>query len=182
MVELKTFQKYYAAYVTASTGVTDPRIVKAFASVPREDFLGPGPWHVNVDEGYILTPSADPALVYQDIVIGLAPERNINNGEPSLHARMLDAVSPKEGDRVLQVGCGSGYYTALLSELVGASGRVVAMEVDPEMAAWAARALVNRANVEVVCTPGIARIGSAPDKSWWLPGEGCGPSPRECAG
>ena len=91
MTELKTFQKFYAAYVTASVGVTNPRIVKAFASVPREDFLGPGPWEVNVDEGYILTPSADPALIYQDIVVALAPDRRINNGEPSLHARMLDA-------------------------------------------------------------------------------------------
>ncbi|MFO1173356.1 MAG: methyltransferase domain-containing protein [Hyphomicrobiaceae bacterium] len=155
MTELKTFQKFYAAYVTASVGVTNPRIVKAFASVPREDFLGPGPWEVNVDEGYILTPSADPALIYQDIVVALAPDRRINNGEPSLHARMLDAVSPKEGDRVLQVGCGSGYYTALLAELVGASGRVTAMEIDPEMAVWAQRTLADRPNVTVICRSGI---------------------------
>lgn len=155
MTGIETFRKFYAAYVTASVGVGDPRIVRAFATVPREAFLGPGPWHVLVDGGYIVTPSADPALVYQDIVVGLAPERGINNGEPSLHARMLAAVAPKEGDRVLQVGCGSGYYTALLAELVGASGRVIAMEIEPDMARWAMRTLADRPTVEVICRSGI---------------------------
>jgi protein-L-isoaspartate(D-aspartate) O-methyltransferase len=109
---------------------------------------------VLVADGHLTTPSSDPELVYQDIVIALSKEKGINNGEPSLHARMLAAAAPRPGERVLQVGTGSGYYTALLAELVGPAGRVTALDIDPEMAAWASRTLRSRANVEVQCRSG----------------------------
>jgi protein-L-isoaspartate(D-aspartate) O-methyltransferase len=157
MPSLEVFRRFYAAFVTASVGVTDERVMRAFATVPREDFLGHGPWHVVVEDGYITTPSSDPELVYQDIVISLSLEKGINNGEPSLHARMLAAVAPQPGERVLQVGTGSGYYTALLAELVGPAGRVTALDIDPEMAAWTSRTLASRANVVVECRSGTVQ-------------------------
>jgi protein-L-isoaspartate(D-aspartate) O-methyltransferase len=154
MPSIEVFRAFYAHLVTASVGVTDARIREAFAAVPRERFLGPGPWQVLVEDGYITTPTADPALVYQDIVVSLAIDKGINNGEPSLHARILDAVRPQPGERVLQIGCGSGYYTALLAELVGPSGRVTALDIEATLADRAKANLADRPNVVVECRSG----------------------------
>ena len=132
-------RRLYAALVTLKVGVEDPRIERAFHDVKREDFFGPGPWRVRAGagEGYVETPSADPALLYQDVLIAIVAEQGLNNGEPSLHARCLNAVSPQVGETVLQVGVGSGYYTAILAELVGPAGRVLAYEIDETLAARA---------------------------------------------
>jgi len=46
-------------------------VAKAFASVPRERFVGPGPWQIFTMAGYVETPSDDPAVIYQDVVIAL---------------------------------------------------------------------------------------------------------------
>ena len=75
MERLEAHRHFFADLVTASAGVPkdELRLASAFASTPREDFLGPGPWKVFVGGRYIETPSPDPAFLYQDVVVGLAP-------------------------------------------------------------------------------------------------------------
>lgn len=140
---------FYADLVTAKGGVRDEALKAAFAQTPRERFAGPGPWRIFTPAGYIDTPSADPSFLYQDVVVGLATERLINNGEPSLHARCLAALAAQPGEHVLHVGAGTGYYSALLAELVGAQGLVEAYEIEADIAARAAANLSDRANVRV---------------------------------
>lgn len=140
-------RRFYAEFIVRSSGSCDERLIAAFASVPREDYVGPGPWQVFVGSGYIPTISTDPALLYQDILIGLATERQINNGQPSLHARCLAAAAPRIGESVLHVGAGTGYYTAVLATMVGASGRVSAFEIETDLAANAAANLARFPNV-----------------------------------
>ena len=89
MNSIAEHRRFYAELVVRSAGSANARLVDAFAQVPRERFVGPGPWHVFVGDGYITTPTDDPRFLYQDVLIALAPERNINNGQPSLHARCL---------------------------------------------------------------------------------------------
>jgi protein-L-isoaspartate(D-aspartate) O-methyltransferase len=119
-------------------------IVEAFARVPREEFLGPPPWQVghaqqpfNPAVPFQVKPDAGLEDIYQDVVVAIDPARQINNGQPSVHARWLDAVSPQSGESVLHIGCGVGYYTSILAELVGPFGRVVAYEIEPDLAARA---------------------------------------------
>jgi len=109
-----------------------------------------GPWSVvahrywsppwSRGQGYVST--HDPAFLYHDTLIALDTARGINIGQPSFHAHCLDQLAPQEGDAVLQVGAGSGYYTALLAHLVGPGGRVHAYEIDLALAERAARSLV----------------------------------------
>lgn len=127
--------------MATSPGVDDPRVIEAFGTVPRERFVGPGPWLFLGREGYVQSASADPALLYDDVVVALAPDKRINNGQPSLHARCLSAARICTGERVLHIGCGTGYYSAILSELVGSSGAVVAWDVEPALAESARRNL-----------------------------------------
>ena len=55
MNSYEALHRFYASFVTARGGVTDPRIVDAFATVKREHFVGAGPWHVHFEGGYMLT-------------------------------------------------------------------------------------------------------------------------------
>lgn len=147
----------YARAVARHAGIRDPRVEQAFAAVPREPFAGPPPWLVlspGEDAGWRST--TDPAALYQDVLVALDPARGINMGEPGLHARCLDALALRPGEAVLQVGAGSGYYTALLAELVGPQGRVTAYEVEPDLAARARRNLADRPWVTVEPRSGVA--------------------------
>ena len=92
-------------------------------------------------------------------MIGILPKRNLNNGQPSLHAALIAAAAPQPREHVLHIGVGVGYYTAILAELVGATGRVTAIEFDAELAA---RATANLAqHVRAVHGDGT-RIAFAP--------------------
>jgi protein-L-isoaspartate(D-aspartate) O-methyltransferase len=126
------------------------RLEGAFEAVPRELFLPPGPWHVQVGfDGYVETPGTDVRYLYQDVRVAIDRERGINNGQPSLHARCMGRLEPRPGETVVHVGAGTGYYTAILSMLVAPGGRVDAFELDPELAARARRNLQALENVSV---------------------------------
>jgi protein-L-isoaspartate(D-aspartate) O-methyltransferase len=138
MERLVDFRQVFAQAVLARAGCPDNQsLLHAFVKVPRHEFVGPGPWTMSEDG--TKTRSDDPAMVYQDMGIGLAA--GIPTGLPSLHARLLDIIRVAQGQRVMQVGAGTGYFTAILAELVGASGHVCAFEIDEALAARARRNL-----------------------------------------
>ena len=155
MNSIAEHRRFYAELVVRSAGSADARLVDAFAQVPRERFVGPGPWHVFVGDGYITTPTDDPRFLYQDVLIALAPERNINNGQPSLHARCLAACAPAPGESVFHLGAGTGYYSAILAALVEPTGSVMAVEREEDLAGRAARALQGYPNVAVRTTSAV---------------------------
>ena len=154
------FRQFYAEFVTAGLGAAQSALRSAFAVVPREHFLGPGPWKIYAGPGYVETPSSHVAFVYQDVVIALSPAKGLNNGQPSLHARCLGALGPCGGQDALHIGAGTGYYTALLAELVGPTGRVQALELDRRLAEAARNNLSGRPNVHVRSRSGV--IGPLP--------------------
>lgn len=137
MKDAEALRGFYAKLVAGRAGVTDARVIAAFAAIPRENFVGPGPWKLFTPTGLLETPDADPGYLYQDVLVSLAPERGINNGEPSLHVKLIAAANVQPGESVLHVGAGTGYYSAILAELAGASGRVEAFEIENDLAARA---------------------------------------------
>jgi protein-L-isoaspartate(D-aspartate) O-methyltransferase len=158
---LEAHRTFFAELITASAGVPHSRLTSAFACTPRERYLGPGPWKVFSGHGYTLTPSADPTLVYQDVVIALEEERGLNNGQPSLHAHCLAALDVREGESVVHIGAGTGYYTAVLAALTSASGKVFAYEIGADLARRAAANLAHLSQVTVVGLSGAE--GSLPE-------------------
>lgn len=160
---LETARAFYARLVAAGAGRGElaDRIGDAFAFVPREHFLGRGPWSVSRfthgGPAYVETPSDDPILVYQNILIALDRDKGINNGEPWLHGEMIAALDPDRGDTVLHVGCGTGYYSAILAQLAGPSGKVIAYEIEPTLAETAARCLEPWENVAVESESGAGQ-------------------------
>ncbi|MGE0120393.1 MAG: protein-L-isoaspartate O-methyltransferase [Dongiaceae bacterium] len=132
-------------------------VVRAFAAVPRERFLGPGPWRIfpSGHDGWI-TADDDPRHLYHNVLVVIDAARELNNGEPSLWAFLYDQVEIAAGERILHVGAGTGYYSAILAEMVGLAGRVVAVEHDGGLAARARANLAAWPQAEAVHGDGAA--------------------------
>src|SRR6516164_709215 len=133
-------RRRYAEELRFTAGLRSHAVIRAFATVPREDFVGPGPWRVLSPMAlgaYWTTEDADPRHLYHDALIAIDEERRLNNGQPSLWARMYDQLQLREGAHVVHIGAGTGYYSAILAEIVGRAGQVTAIEVDPILAARA---------------------------------------------
>ena len=142
-------------------GLMTERVLDAFTEVPREDHAGQGPWMLRSPlYGLVprLTPDADPAHLYHNVLIALNETQGINVGEPSMWANFFARTPIPEGASVLQVGAGSGYYTAILAELVGPAGQVLATEVNKKLADMASSALRHRTNVTVRAINGVTDL------------------------
>jgi protein-L-isoaspartate(D-aspartate) O-methyltransferase len=154
---VKLARHWYAEELRFTARVRSASVIGAFAMVPRERFVGPGPWWIrspmNMDE-YWSTADADVRHVYHDVLIALDEAHGINNGQPSLWARLFDYLDIKAGEEVLHLGCGTGYYSAIGAELVGRAGRVRAVEIDATLANRARVALAPWPQVEVIHADG----------------------------
>jgi protein-L-isoaspartate(D-aspartate) O-methyltransferase len=176
--DLDIVRRAYAKQIMASFGVSDRRIEAAFASVKREDFLGRGPWQiVRWSRGYVPTPSRNPVYLYDDVIVGIIPERNLNNGQPSFHAALIASAAPRAGEHAVHVGAGVGYYTAILHRLVGRRGRVTAIESDATLAARLGANFAGASNVRVGSCRAMAHVSrsTARTSSMSMPAP---PSPR----
>lgn len=125
-------------------GVTDERVLRALAEVPRRDFVPPDARH----------------LAYEDRPVPLLHGQTTS--QPSLVAHMVAALELREGDAALEIGTGYGFQTALLARLVGPEGRVVSVERDPDLGAQARGNLERAGNTNVDVRVGDGTEG-APD-------------------
>ena len=95
----------------------DPAVIDAFRRVPREAFVRP----------------ADRGAAYADAPLPIGQGQTIS--APSMIAIMLEEARLEAGERVLEIGTGSGYHAALLACLAGPEN-VVTVERLPDLAAW----------------------------------------------
>ena len=114
--------------------VTDLRIIAALLDVPRERFV----------------PEARRAIAYLDIDVPVGASGARALLKPMVFAKLLQAAAIGENDRVLDVGCATGYSAAVLGRLAGA---VTALEEDPVLGRAASEALGGVANVSVANGP-----------------------------
>ncbi len=119
-------------------GIHDPRVLGALEKVPRHKFVQPG------DE-----PSA-----YGDHPLAIGSGQTIS--QPYIVAYMTEALDLQPGDRVLEIGTGSGYQAAILGELVH---EVYTIEIVPELAARATRVLANLRYTNVHVREGDGYLG-----------------------
>jgi protein-L-isoaspartate(D-aspartate) O-methyltransferase len=155
--DLEARRQRYAEELQAVSNLRSAALVRAFATVPREGFLGPGPWQVAAPAPpgtYRTTDDADPRHLYHNVVVAIDATRHLNNGQPGFLAFLLEALELQRGDRVVHIGCGLGYYTAIVAEVVGPAGSVTAIELAPALAARAGTNLHEWSQVTVVAGDG----------------------------
>jgi protein-L-isoaspartate(D-aspartate) O-methyltransferase len=92
-----------------------PRIIEAFKKIRRVDFL----------------PEDIKNLAELNEALPIGFGQTIS--QPLVVAFMIEQLNPQPGEKILDIGSGSGWTSALLAEIVGAQGRVIAIEVIPEL-------------------------------------------------
>jgi protein-L-isoaspartate(D-aspartate) O-methyltransferase len=121
-----------------TSDVTDLRIVAAMLDVAREHFV----------------PHAKAPLAYLDLDLPVTSERHDADArhllKPVILAKLVQAADVEEGDNVLDVGCATGYSTAILARLAGS---VTALEQDGTLVRHARENLADEKNVTVVSGP-----------------------------
>jgi protein-L-isoaspartate(D-aspartate) O-methyltransferase len=132
--------------------VSDPRVIAALETVPRHVFV----------------PGSELAEAYDDRAIVTHLRDGVptsSASQPAIVAIMLDQLHAPVGGSVLEIGAGTGYNAGLLATLVGPSGRVVTVDIDPEVAVEARAHLSEAgiANATVICGDGaMGRADGAP--------------------
>jgi protein-L-isoaspartate(D-aspartate) O-methyltransferase len=114
--------------------VNDRRILAALLEVPRERFLDPQ--HAR--------------LAYLDTEVPMSAQSRRVLLKPIVFGKLLQAAGIREGERVLDVGCATGYSAAVLARL---AGKVVALEQEDALARAATTNLAGLVNVEVAKGP-----------------------------
>jgi protein-L-isoaspartate(D-aspartate) O-methyltransferase len=163
---IEDYRHHYSQEIRFVANVETPGLVDAFARVPREKFAGPGPWRIASAEKRMMSAAGlgassyttieDARDLYHNVVVVLDASKDINNGQPGALALWMDALDLKPGGRVYHMGCGAGYYTAMMAEVVGSEGSVVACEYQPELAERARENLSCYPNVTVHAGDGAA--------------------------
>ena len=110
-------------------GIKDPRVLAAMREIPRHEFV----------------PEESRQSAYEDRPLGIGFGQTIS--QPYIVAFMTEQLAPKPGDRILEVGTGSGYQAAILSKMVA---EVFSIEIVPQLAESAAATLkkLNLQNVQ----------------------------------
>jgi protein-L-isoaspartate(D-aspartate) O-methyltransferase len=124
--------------------IQTPRVEAAFRAVLRHQFLPGAP----LDQVY----SNEVVLTKQD----QGGQWISSSSQPAIMAIMLEQLNLDPGDKVLEIGAGTGYNAALMAHIVGKSGQVVTVDLDVDLVE-AAREHLTRAgfkHVQVVCTDG----------------------------
>ena len=124
-------------------GLRDPAVLRAMSIVPRERFV----------------PADLARSAYDDHALPIADGQTIS--QPFIVAEMAEAAELSPGDRVLEVGTGSGYGAAVLRE---AGATVVTIERHPSLAATAAAALAATGYADVEVVVGDGPLG-CPDRA-----------------
>ena len=93
-----------------------PNILEAFEKVDRKNFVR----------------ESERELAYKNSALPIGHGQTIS--QPLVVAFMLELLQPKKGEKIFDIGAGSGWAAALLAEIIGAKGKVIAMERIPELA------------------------------------------------
>jgi protein-L-isoaspartate(D-aspartate) O-methyltransferase len=132
MTDFSTARRHMVDGQVRTADVTDLRVITAMQEVPRERFV----------------PPSATALAYLDLDLAVGEGRRLL--KPMVLAKMIHAADLAGADRVLDVGCATGYAAAVLAQI---AGEVVALEEDADLAKMAKIALTGSTNVSVVSGP-----------------------------
>jgi protein-L-isoaspartate(D-aspartate) O-methyltransferase len=132
--------------------VHDARIMAAFRDVPREVFLPE-----QLDRFGLAGVYRDDAIITRRDPITRLPTSS--SSQPAIMSLMLEMLGVEPGHNVVEIGTGTGYNAAILARLVGPTGRVVSLDIEPDVVCSAASALRSiGAPAHVLVADGATRL------------------------
>ncbi len=128
-----------------------PSIINAFRKIKRVDFL---PSFAKATEG-----EPDDLNQLAELNEALPIGHNQTISQPLTVAFMLELLKPEPGDKILDIGSGSGWTTALLAEIIGPKGKVTGIEIIPELAEFGRKnvdkyGFIRQGIAEIICQDG----------------------------
>jgi protein-L-isoaspartate(D-aspartate) O-methyltransferase len=142
------YREQLVAALRRQGAIRSQPIADAFATIPRERFLPA--FYERVDREWVLHRFSEEASawvrwIYQDEALVTQLDARAlprsSSSQPSVMARMLEALDVQPGQRVLEIGTGTGYNAALLAHLTGDPHAVTAIELDATLARQAEQVL-----------------------------------------
>lgn len=121
-------------------------VIDAFKKVPRENFV----------------PAEQKRYAYANYPLPIPGGQTIS--QPLTVAVMTEALEARRGDKILEVGAGSGYQAAMLSEVVGPTGKIISLEIIPELFSFAKKNLSGYENVKLLHMDGS--LGYSPEQPY----------------
>ena len=112
-------KRHLIDYWVSSEIVKDKKVIEAFKKIPREKFIK----EEHLEEAY------------GDYPLSIGHGQTIS--QPTTVMVMTESLELKEGQKVLEIGAGSGYQAAIIAKIVGAEGKVISTEILPEIAEFA---------------------------------------------
>lgn len=145
--ELNTLRRQLLEHIREQGAAKDPLVAEALRTVPRHLFL----------------PDLPPDTAYRDEPIVTKRDRDgrpiSSSSQPTIMAIMLDQLAPKRGQRVLEIGAGTGFNAALLATIVGERGAVTSVDLDADVVAHARENLDAAGMPDVVVVTGDGALG-----------------------
>ncbi len=169
VTDLHHVRRYFAEEIRAVCDIRTENLLEALAAVPREQFLGQGPWMIRGADydlqgaQAVSTRDANPRNIYHNVSVAIDFSRQLINGQPATLASWIDKLALRKGGRVLHIGCATGYYTAILAHMVGPGGHVTAIEIEHDLARRARENLASMDWVEVRQGDGKVRLPESLD-------------------
>ena len=136
------------SHLVKTNYLKSPHIIRAFQKIDRADF--------------VLSEYKDQADINKPLSIG----HGQTISQPATVAFMLELLQPKAGHKILDIGSGSGWQTALLAQIVGKKGRVYAVEIIPELKKFGESNLskynfIKKGQVKILCQDASSGLSKA---------------------
>ncbi len=140
VINLKAEKEELISYWLHENILTDKRIIAAFRKVPRENFI-----HKDLK-----------SWAYLDQPLEIGAGQTIS--QPTTVAIMTQALEPAPGNKILEVGAGSGYQAAILANVVGPKGKIVTIERVRGLYAFAKKNLKSYKNITIAFGDALEEI------------------------
>jgi protein-L-isoaspartate(D-aspartate) O-methyltransferase len=144
-------REHLAERVISVNKIQNPRVAAALRDVPRHLFL----------------PHLPPESAYRDDAIVTKRDADgqpiSSSSQPAIMAIMLDQLGLVPGQRVLEIGAGTGYNAALMRHIVGPSGTVVSLDIEPELVTTARDHLASAGYPDVIVVAADGAEGYPPE-------------------
>lgn len=138
MIDFQSEKERLIKHLIEQKALKTPRIIEAFRKIPR---------HLFVPEEHL-------SYAYEDYPLPTIGGQTIS--QPYTVAIMTEALEPKLGEKILEIGSGSGWQAAILGYCVDKKGKIITLEIDPDLVEFAKKNIkkVKLKNVEIICDDG----------------------------